>query len=491
MPTKTSTPPLRPTPLAPARWLAQAAPAAAALMLLAASAAPAHAAAELPDMASVAARFAPSVVNISVSGTHKVSTNVAPNPAASEGDDAGAADADSMAEFLRRFQQRFGGLPPEMHLPMRGEGSGFIVREDGLILTNAHVVEDADEVTVKLTDRREFRAKVLGSDKLTDIALLKIDAGHLPAIALVTPAPLRVGEWVLAIGSPYGFESTVTAGVISATRRSLPGDGFVPFIQTDAAINPGNSGGPLINMRGEVIGINAQIYSRSGGYQGLSFAIPIEVAQRVEQQILAGGTVRHARLGVTVQEVDQALAESFGLDRPHGALIDDVQDGSAAARAGLRSGDIVLAIDGHEVDASGDLPALVGLALPGDAVRVDFWRQRAAHTVQARLDDAQPAATTQAAAAAPLPNGRLGLALRPLQPEERQLAGMQGGLFIEGVSGPAARAGVQAGDLLLAIDGLPVSTVAQASAAAGRIDKAVAILVQRAGMKLYLPLRPS
>ena len=441
----------------------------------------------LPDMASIAQRFGPSVVNISVSGTHKVST--AGDGSDEEGDDASGPDGDAMREFLRHFQQRFGGLPPQIRMPVRGEGSGFIVRADGLILTNAHVVNAADEVMVRLKDRREFRAKVLGADKLTDVALLKIEANDLPAVSLALPQPARVGEWVLAIGSPFGFESTVTAGVVSATRRSLPGDGFVPFIQTDAAINPGNSGGPLINMRGEVVGINSQIYSRTGGYQGLAFAIPIDVAQRVEQQILTTGKVRHAKLGVGVQEVNQTLAEAFRLDKPAGALIDEVEKDSAAQRAGLLSGDVVLALNGQAIEMSGDLPALIGRALPGDEVDIDVWRLGTRRSVHARLDDAKVAQPRQADAVDANPKGRLGLALRPLQPDEKRDSGMTAGLVIQGVSGAAARAGLQPGDLLLAIDGREVSSVAQAAAAAGRADKAIALLVQREGRKIYVPLR--
>jgi serine protease Do len=463
-----------------------AAPAPAAMATAPATAA--TVAAGWPDTARIAAQVGPAVVNISVSGTRKVST--AGNAAGDEGDDAqGSTDADGMADFLRGFQQRFGGLPPQLRMPVRGEGSGFIVRPDGVILTNAHVVADADEVLVKLTDRREFRAKVLGSDKLTDIAVLKIGAEHLPTVALAPPQPPRVGEWVLAIGSPFGFENTVTAGVVSATRRSLPGAGFVPFIQTDAAVNPGNSGGPLINMRGEVVGINSQIYSRSGGYQGLSFAIPISVAERIEREILSTGSVRHARLGVAVQEVDQTLAESFKLDKPAGALVSDVAPGSAAERAGLESGDVVLAVNGHAVDLSGDLPALVGLALPGDAIELEVWRLGARRTLHARLDDAKAGTAPAVASAAPSPDGRLGLALRPLQADEKRVSGIASGLLVEGVSGAAARAGMQPGDVVLAIGGQAVATVAQASAAAARSDKAVALLVQRGAMKIYVPLR--
>jgi serine protease Do len=446
----------------------------------------------LPDMAGIVTRFGPAVVNINVSGTRKVSTTG--SASGDEGDDSsGESEADAMRDFLRGFQQRFGGLPPQLRLPVRGEGSGFIVRADGVILTNAHVVSGADEVVVKLTDRREFRAKVIGSDKVTDVAVLKIDAAALPVLALAS-TPARVGEWVLAIGSPFGFENTVTAGVVSAVRRSLPGDSFVPFIQTDVAINPGNSGGPLINMRGEVIGINAQIYSGTGGYQGLSFAIPIDLAQRIEQQILSTGKVRHARLGVGVQEMNQTLAEAFRLDKPVGALVSDVASGSAAERAGLESGDVVLAVNGRAVEYSGDLPVLIGLTQPGEQVRIDVWRRGEPRALQARLDDADAKPARRAEDTSidvHTPHGRLGLALRPLNPDERRQSGLTTGLVIEGVSGPAARAGVQPGDLLLAVDGLPVTSLAQLGMAANWSGRSVAILVQRAGTKIYVPLRLS
>ncbi len=439
----------------------------------------------LPDIASIAATLTPTVVNISVSGTHKVSTGA--DGAAD--DPSGSPESEEMRDFLHRFQQRFGGLPPELHMPVRGEGSGVIVRADGVILTNAHVVNDADEVVVKLNDRREFRAKVLGSDKLTDIAVLKIDADHLPVAALAPTQSLRAGEWVVAIGSPFGFESTVTAGVVSATKRSLPGNGLVSFIQTDAAINPGNSGGPLINLRGEVVGINSQIYSRTGGFQGLSFAIPIDIAQHVEQQIISTGKVSHARLGVGVQEVDQTLAEAFKLDKPAGALIESVDPGGAAERAGIEIGDVVLAVNGKAIGMSGDLPALVGMAQPGDPLAIDVWRHGARVTLHALLDSVKVRDNPAEPAASPAAGGRFGLAMRPLQPDERRASGVVGGLLIEAVSGPAARAGVLPGDLLLAIGNERVASVAQATAAASRSDKTAAILVQRAGMTLYLPLR--
>lgn len=293
----------------------------------------------------------------------------------------------------------------------------------------------------------------------------------------------------MAIGSPFGFDNTVTAGVISATKRPLPGSGVVSFIQTDVAINPGNSGGPLINMRGEVVGINSMIYSRSGGYQGLSFAIPIDIAQNVEQQILSGGAVRHGRIGFTVQEMNQTLAESFKLDKPEGALVTSVDKGSSAERAGLESGDVVLSVNGKSIGAASDLATIVGFALPGDRMEVDVWRQAARRTLHAQLDDAKNLPTKAVEQSRTSADGRMGLALRSMLPEEKRESGVEAGLIIENVTGAAQRAGVQPGDVLLAIDGRPVTTLAQVSTAIGWTDKAAALLLQRHGEKLYVPLR--
>ena len=446
------------------------------------------ASAALPDMTTIAARLSPSVVNISVRGVRKVSTAAKTTPPAGDSA-AGSPDDMALRDYLRRFQQRFGELPSQLNMPVRGEGSGFIVRSDGVIMTNAHVISDADEVVVKLSDRREFLATVLGTDKRTDIAILKIEARDLPAVVLASTKPQRVGDWVMAIGSPFGFESTVTAGVISATRRSLPGDGAVAFIQTDAAINPGNSGGPLINMQGEVIGINSQIFSLSGGYQGVSFAIPVDVAVRVEQQILATGQVRHAKIGVAVQEVDQLLAQSFGLSSPRGALVSDLVPGGAADRAGINVGDIVLAANGAAVDHAWDFSVLVGLALPKDRMDLTVWRKSREIRLHVTTDDsaedlAQPVVDT-----AGTPVNRLGLTLRLAKPDELGAMGASGGLFIEKVSGAAERAGVQAGDLLLAINNENMHNVAQARTAADRSAGAVALLLLRDGSRLFVPLR--
>jgi serine protease Do len=435
------------------------------------------AASTLPDFARITERYGPAVVNISVTGTRK--------GAAADPDDA----ADPF-ELFRRFQQGPGRITPR-EVPVRGMGSGFIVSPDGIILTNAHVVRGAGEVNVKLTDRREYRAKVLGSDPKTDVAVLKIEARNLPVVTLGNAKDLRAGEWVLAIGSPFGFENTVTAGVVSAKARSLPDDSAVSFIQTDVAVNPGNSGGPLFNARGEVVGMNSQIYSRSGGYQGVSFAIPVDVAIRVKNQIVATGKVQHARLGVTVQEVNQALADSFRLDRPEGALIASVEKGSPAEKAGLQPGDVVRNANGQAIVASSDLSALVGLSTPGDRVRMEVWRQGRRMDVTAQLAAAAdkfekaegPGGETRTA------GGKLGLSLRPLDETEKRLASVASGLLVEDVSGPAARAGVQPGDVVLAVNGTPAKSVEQVRATAAASEKSVALLIQRGGEKIFVPVR--
>ena len=478
---------------------AQAAPAVTAPAPAVLTAAPAAA---LPNFSAIAAQYGPAVVNISVSGTRKVSMN---GDDGDDDDDAeagpaaqrGASPDAQMQEFLRQF-----GLPPGMfgqmpgqgrggpmpERPMQGQGSGFIVSPDGLILTNAHVVRGAQEVNVKLTDRREFRAKVLGRDDKTDVAVIKIDAKGLPTLPLGSSKALMPGEWVMAIGSPFGFENSVTAGVVSAKGRSLPDDSAVPFIQTDVAVNPGNSGGPLLNARGEVVGINSQIYSRSGGYQGLSFAIPIELAKHVEQQLVATGKVDHARLGVTVQEVNQAFADSFKLPKPEGALVANVEPNGPAAAAGLKSGDVITKVDGQPVVASGDLPAHISLAKPGDRVTLEVWRQGKPEQLSAQLGGAKdkPAAVAQNDKAS---QGKLGLALRPLQPQEKQQAKVDGGLLVEQASGAAARAGVQPGDVLVSVNGQPVKDIEQVRGIVAKSDKSVALLVQREGQQLFVPVR--
>ncbi|MDB5947577.1 MAG: DegQ family serine endoprotease [Ramlibacter sp.] len=453
----------------------------------AASAAPSAPAAPVgtiapPDFSQITERYGPAVVNISVSGMRKT--------AAVEGGGAEGFDGDPF-EFFRRFQQgqQGRGRPAPRSVPVLGQGSGFIVSADGIILTNAHVVKDANEVTVKLTDRREYRARVLGADPKTDVAVLKIEAKNLPVVAVGNVKDLRVGEWVLAIGSPFGFENTVTAGVVSAKGRSLPQDSAVPFIQTDVAVNPGNSGGPLFNSRGEVVGINSQIYSQSGGYQGVSFAIPIDVATHVKNQIVATGKAEHARLGVAVQEVNQALADSFNLDRPEGALVSSVEKGSPADKAGLQPGDVIRGVDGQPIVASGDLPAMISRSAPGDSVKLDVWRKGGRVQLSARLANAADKVAQAEAAPEAAGGGKLGLALRPLESAEARQVGVAGGLVVEDASGAAARAGVEAGDVLLAVNGAPVTSIDQVRSVVAKAGKSVALLIQRGEDKIFVPVR--
>jgi serine protease Do len=350
------------------------------------------------------------------------------------------------------------------------------------------VVRDAKEVTVKLSDRREFSAKVLGSDPTTDVAVLRIDAKGLPTVRLGDPKQLEVGDPVLAIGAPYGLEQSATQGIVSAKGRSLPGDSVVPFIQTDAAVNPGNSGGPLFDGGGAVVGINAQIYSQSGGFQGLSFAIPIDVALKVKDQIVATGKATHARLGVTVQDLNQTLAQSFGLERPDGALISSVVPGSAAASAGLKPGDVVTAVNDEAVTRSGLLSSLIGLSTPGQNVKLKVWRDHAAKDVQVKLGSAEAVGVQTADADSAVQGGQLGLSLRALTRDERRAAGSEQGLVVEGVAGPAARAGIEPGDLLLAINGKPVQSIEQIKDVLQRKPRSVALLVQRDGEKIFVPV---
>jgi serine protease Do len=429
-----------------------------------------------PDFALITQRYGPAVVNLTVTGTRKalgIDPEVLSDP----------------FEFFRRFREGQGRAVPR-EVPVRGMGSGFIISADGIILTSAHVVKDAAEVTVKLTDRREYRAKVLGADPKTDIGVLKIDARNLPVVTLGNIKALRVGEWVLAIGSPFGFENTVTAGVVSAKGRSLPDDSAVPFIQTDVAVNPGNSGGPLFNARGEVIGINSQIYSQSGGYQGVSFAIPIDVAVRIKDQIVATGKVQHARLGVTVQEVNQTLADSFKLDRPEGALVASVEKGGPADKAGLQPGDVIRKVNGQPIVASGDLPVVVVQSMPGQRLQMEVWRQGRRVDVTAQLGSAvDKVAKTESKPEAAAGGGKLGLDLRPLQEREKRQAGVADGLLVESVSGAAARAGVEPGDLVLAINGTPAKSVDQARSVIAKSDKSVALLIQRGDDKIFVPVR--
>ena len=438
---------------------------------------------QVPNYRAIVKQSAPAVVGITVEGTHKMS-------AEEQGLPDGMED-DPFFKFFRGmpgFSQRGRGQQSPS-TPFRGMGSGFIISSDGLILTNAHVVREAKDVTVKLSDRREFTAKVLGIDTTTDIAVLRIDARDLPVVRLGDPKGLEVGDPVLAIGAPYGLEQTATQGIVSAKGRSLPGDAVVPFIQTDAAVNPGNSGGPLFDGSGSVVGINAQIYSRSGGFQGLSFAIPIDVALKVKTQIVATGKAAHGRLGVTVQDLNQSLADSFGIKRVDGALISSVAPGSAAAEAGLKSGDVVTEVNGEPVLRSGNLSSLIGLAAPGERVKLKVWRDHAERTVEARLGGADDGEKKVADAGASGEHGQLGLSLRPLTRDERRESKLDSGLVIEDVEGAAARAGIQAGDVLLAINGKPVQSIDQLKSVLSGKPKSVALLVQRDGEKIFVPVK--
>ena len=432
------------------------------------------AAAALPDMSSIVARNSPSVVNISVSGKRKGSAADPGHPQ--------LEDDESVQEFFRRrIPQNRGDVPA------RGLGSGFIVSADGTILTNAHVVDGAEEVIVKLTDKREFKAKVLGLDSASDVAVLKIDARDLPAVKIGTAANTRVGEWVLAIGSPFGFESSASAGIVSAHSRSLPDGSYVPFIQTDVAVNPGNSGGPLFNMAGEVIGINSQIYSRSGGYQGLSFAIPIEVAMNVERQILTHGKVQRGRLGVSIQEINQSLADSFGLKKPAGALVGSVDKDSPAAKAGLEPGDVILAINGKDITSSSELPAIVSSMTPGEQAKLQVWRKGGTRQIDVQVGkfgDEQLASNDTPEAA----KGRLGVVVRPLTPEEQRRADVSNGVVVQNVAGAAAKAGIKAGDIVLSVNGEAITSTEQLRNLVTKADKRIAILVDRGNARIFIPV---
>jgi serine protease Do len=423
----------------------------------------------LPDFRPLVQAYGPAVVNVSVRSVVKTSGHGRLPP--------GMDEDNPLFQFMQ----------PGNGAPMRGEGSGFIVSADGIILTNAHVVDGAQKVTVKLTDRREFEASVIGSDAKSDVAVLKIDAHDLPVTKLGDPRTLQVGEWVVAIGSPFGLENTVTAGIVSAKGRSLPDDTYVPFIQTDVAVNPGNSGGPLFNLRGEVVGINSQIYSRSGGYQGLSFAIPIDVAMNVSKQLQTQGHVTRGKLGVGIQDVDQALAESFGLDLPRGALVSSVEKGGPAAKAGLREGDVILGFDGQSIESAGQLPSAVAATDPGKTVALQVWRDRASRDFKINLgqttDDSAVAANADGAAA-----GRLGMMVRPLSPEEKQRAELSDGLVVEDVDGAAAEAGVRPGDIVIAANGTSVKSVEQLRSVVSGSKTHVALLVQRGDARVFLPI---
>jgi serine protease Do len=433
----------------------------------------------LPDFTALVERYGPAVVNV------RVDTR----PQARESDRR-IPPGSPLDDFLRRF-----GIPelpvdPE-RIPRRGEGSGFIVSSDGYIMTNAHVVEGADEVIVTLWDRRELEAKVVGLDKRTDVAVLKVEGQNLPTVKIGDPSKLKPGQWVVAIGSPFGMQNSVTAGIISATSRDLPFDGPEappPFIQTDAAINPGNSGGPLFNLQGEVIGINSQIYSQSGGYMGLSFAIPIDVADKVREQLIKNGRVVRSMIGVRIQNVRAAEAEAFGLDRPRGALVSDVSPGGPADKAGIRPGDIILSVDGRPVESNSSLPTMISTMVPGTETELEVWRDGKLRKVKLRVVELVSEGTVPTSLESRQGRGQssppsaqqvpLGLTVRELTEQERTQMNTQGYLVVERVAEPASQY-LRPGDVIIGVAGVPVKTVAELESRINSARRNVALLVQR------------
>ena len=439
----------------------------------------------LPDFSALVDRYGPAVVNVEVVEKAQAGAGglqLSPN--------------DPFYDFFRRFgipapgEGQRGNVPPA-----RGAGSGFIINSDGYILTNTHVVANADEVTVRLTDRREFPAKVIGADERTDVAVIKINASNLPIVKLGDPARIKPGQWVLAIGSPFGFENSATAGIISATSRSVPGENnYVPFIQTDVAVNPGNSGGPLFNMAGEVIGINSQIFSRTGGFMGVSFAIPIDVARNVGEQLIKTGRVVRGRIGVTIQDVNAQLAESFGLARPHGALVSSVEKDGPAARAGIVPGDVILSVGGHAIERYGELSGAIAAMRPGADASLTVWREGKEQNVGVKVAELKEQQQLSARSGKPVPRGTekpgaLGLTVRPLSPEEKEQAKTQGSLVVEDVAGPAQAAEVEPGDIILGINGKRVHTAKELQDATQAAGRNVALLIQRGDAQIFVPLR--
>ncbi|KVL21740.1 Do family serine endopeptidase [Burkholderia sp. MSMB1826] len=422
----------------------------------------------LPNFAALVRRVGPAVVNISV--TREVTQMGIQLP-------PGIAPDHPLAPFLAR---RVIGNREEVSL-----GSGFIVSADGVILTNRHVVGDALAIDVKLTDKRQFKGRVIGSDPVSDVAVIRIDAHDLPVVATGDPARTEVGDWVMAIGSPYGFANTVTQGIVSAKSRSLPGEQAIPFIQTDVPINPGNSGGPLFDLSGRVIAINSMIFSKTGGYQGLAFAIPIDIALDVKDQLLRTGKVTRGRLGVALQEVSQALARSFGLANPDGALITMVEPDGPAARAGLKAGDVVLAVDGKPVAESADLLGMVAAMRAGRQTDLLVWRAGRAMHVIATVGAFDSGTASAGGEQGP---ARFGLALRAATEQERQRLGVGQALVVEQASGQAARAGLQPGDAVLSVNGVPVASIGALMAGIDAAHGNVALLVQRGGTRLYVPI---
>ena len=474
----------------------------AALWLAAFSAGVLAQARELPDFTRLVEEQGAAVVNIS--------TTQAVRRAQGGGGGGGAApqvpgmEDDEVLEFFRRFVPRQPGPgqnpgPGGPGRESRSLGSGFIISNDGYILTNAHVVEGGDEINVKLTDKREFKARVIGADKRTDVALIKIDGTGLPLVKFGDPNKLKVGEWVVAIGSPFGFENTVTAGIVSAKGRSLPQENFVPFIQTDVAINPGNSGGPLFNMRGEVIGVNSQIYSRTGGFMGLSFAIPADVALDIQKQLREKGRVARGRIGVVIQEVTRDLATSFGLDRARGALVNSVEKGGPAEKGGVEAGDIILKADGRDVRNSNDLPRIITSVAPGKSVKLTVWRKGTQREVSVMVAELKEEAVQARTRPTPAPKekakpNRMGLVLADLTDEQKKEADVKSGVLVEDVAS-GVRGNVQPGDVILEIVSKGVTsevkTAAQMNDFLAKLEKgaAVTLRLKRGDNQFYATVR--
>ena len=459
---------------------------------------------ELPDFTDLVEKQGGAVVNISITQVIHAARGGPQFP------QSPFDENDPMAELFRRFgQPRMPGMPGMPGMPQQRDyeskslGSGFIVTADGLILTNAHVVADADEVMVRLTDKREFKAKVLGADRRTDVALIKISATGLPVVKFGDSTKLKVGEWVLAIGSPFGFENSVTAGIVSAKGRQLPQENYVPFIQTDVAINPGNSGGPLFNMRGEVVGINSQIYSQSGGSIGLSFAIPIDVALDIKNQLLTNGRVARGRIGVAIQELNKEMAESFGLAKPEGALVSKVEKDSPADRGGVQEGDIILKFEGKQVGQSADLSRMVGSTHPGVQAKLDVWRDgkmTALNVTIGEMPDEDGKSLKQkgrrSKPAVPAAANHLGLVLSDMSPEQKRQMGINNGVVVEDVQA-GGHVGLQPGDVILAMisKGVQkdVKSVEQFNGLVANVDKngTLTLLVKRGDAQVFLTLKAS
>jgi serine protease Do len=446
----------------------------------------------LPDFTELAEKHGSEVVNISVTQ----------NTQAKAGSPFGGFPQDEqMQEFFKRFGiPNFPGMPgqggeAQPEFKSKSLGSGFIISEDGYILTNAHVVNEADEVIVKLSDKREFKAKIIGADKRTDVALVKIDATGLPVATLGNPDMLKVGEWVAAIGSPFGLENTMTQGIVSAKGRALPQENFVPFIQTDVAINPGNSGGPLYNLDGEVVGINSQIYSRSGGSVGLSFAIPINVAIDISNQLKATGKITRGWLGIAIQELTKELSESFGMANNHGALIAGVEQNSPASKGGLEAGDVITKFDGKEIVTSNDLPRSVAATKPGKVVPVEVFRKGATKVLKIGVG-IMPTEEPEIAATMQSPEGeqqsnKIGLALQALTAAQKQKLNGKNGLLVVESEGLAAKAGIRRGDVILGLNNSETQSIElfNKQINAVKAGKTIALLVFRNGNTLYVPIK--